>query len=123
MTKPIYYLPGERPGKCFRCKNRIGTHTENKDGIIGREEFVCYECCRCQSSTLDDALREIAVDMALGGVLPAEATAGLQPGDEIIVRLPQMTEDAIGCRVCGTIMVRTGTCYTCPECGENSGCN
>ncbi len=30
--------------------------------------------------------------------------------------------DAPGCNVCGTIMVRSGSCYTCPECGATSGC-
>ena len=28
--------------------------------------------------------------------------------------------DAPACR-CGGIMVRTGSCYTCPSCGENLG--
>lgn len=26
------------------------------------------------------------------------------------------------CRVCGNLMVRTGTCHTCPCCGETTGC-
>jgi ribonucleoside-diphosphate reductase alpha chain len=30
--------------------------------------------------------------------------------------------DAPPCRVCGTITERRGACYTCPSCGENSGC-
>ncbi len=26
------------------------------------------------------------------------------------------------CPVCGNVMIRTGTCYTCPNCGTTSGC-
>lgn len=34
----------------------------------------------------------------------------------------QNQQDAPGCQVCGTIMFRAGSCYTCPECGATSGC-
>lgn len=27
------------------------------------------------------------------------------------------------CSNCGTIMRQTGHCYTCPECGNNTGCS
>ena len=30
--------------------------------------------------------------------------------------------DGVGCHVCGTIMLRSGTCYVCPNCGGNTGC-
>jgi hypothetical protein len=33
-----------------------------------------------------------------------------------------MSDDGISCPKCGAIMVRTGSCYTCPECGHNGGC-
>lgn len=26
------------------------------------------------------------------------------------------------CQVCGAIMIRTGSCYTCPDCGATGGC-
>ena len=32
------------------------------------------------------------------------------------------SESGTGCPICGTIMQRTGNCYTCPECGWNEGC-
>ncbi|MDA1190325.1 MAG: vitamin B12-dependent ribonucleotide reductase [Candidatus Poribacteria bacterium] len=31
-------------------------------------------------------------------------------------------DDGVGCHVCGTIMLRTGSCYVCPNCGANTGC-
>ena len=30
--------------------------------------------------------------------------------------------DGVACHVCGTIMLRSGTCYVCPNCGGNTGC-
>ncbi len=35
----------------------------------------------------------------------------------------QMQADAPSCARCGNIMVRTGTCYRCLNCGETSGCS
>src|SRR5438477_4906989 len=32
-------------------------------------------------------------------------------------------EDAVECAKCGGRMVRTGSCYTCRECGTNTGCS
>jgi len=31
-------------------------------------------------------------------------------------------EDAVECAKCGGRKVRTGACYTCRDCGDNSGC-
>jgi ribonucleoside-diphosphate reductase alpha chain len=31
--------------------------------------------------------------------------------------------DAPGCPDCGSIMIRSGTCYKCPNCGVTSGCS
>ena len=33
------------------------------------------------------------------------------------------SQDAPVCSHCGTIMQRAGACYSCPECGETSGCS
>jgi ribonucleoside-diphosphate reductase alpha chain len=32
------------------------------------------------------------------------------------------TSDAPPCKECGSLMVRSGTCYVCPSCGSTSGC-
>jgi len=34
----------------------------------------------------------------------------------------QNQEDAPPCNVCGSIMVRSGSCYKCANCGSTSGC-
>jgi ribonucleoside-diphosphate reductase alpha chain len=31
--------------------------------------------------------------------------------------------DAPGCMECGSIMLRNGACYKCPNCGSTSGCS
>jgi hypothetical protein len=32
-------------------------------------------------------------------------------------------EDAVECPRCGGRMIRTGSCYTCRDCGTNTGCS
>jgi ribonucleoside-diphosphate reductase alpha chain len=32
-------------------------------------------------------------------------------------------EDAVECSRCGGRMIRTGSCYTCRDCGTNTGCS
>src|SRR5687767_1328309 len=32
-------------------------------------------------------------------------------------------EDAVECHRCGGRMIRTGSCYTCRDCGTNTGCS
>jgi ribonucleoside-diphosphate reductase alpha chain len=31
--------------------------------------------------------------------------------------------DAPSCSECGSIMIRSGACYKCPNCGGTSGCS
>jgi ribonucleoside-diphosphate reductase alpha chain len=31
-------------------------------------------------------------------------------------------EDAPPCSTCGSIMIRSGSCYKCAKCGTTSGC-
>jgi ribonucleoside-diphosphate reductase alpha chain len=35
----------------------------------------------------------------------------------------EMQADAPGCDVCGSITVRSGTCYKCLNCGNSMGCS
>ncbi len=34
----------------------------------------------------------------------------------------QNQEDAPPCSTCGSLMIRSGSCYKCPNCGTTSGC-
>lgn len=44
-----------------------------------------------------------------------------QPSAPQVARVLSLTDGTV-CAACGTIMQRTGTCYTCPECGASAGC-
>jgi ribonucleoside-diphosphate reductase alpha chain len=50
-----------------------------------------------------------------------------QPGrvDQLnkLSSVPRLFEDAPPCSVCGSIMVRNGSCYKCLNCGSTSGCS
>ncbi len=52
-----------------------------------------------------------------------EAAAG---ATAVAVQMPDMEDaehtDGVACHVCGAIMLRSGTCYVCPNCGGNTGC-
>jgi ribonucleoside-diphosphate reductase alpha chain len=76
------------------------------------------------------------------GILTAEVKARLaaaysDAGEEAVSTIAAVTdapppgqtalfnqwEDAIECSRCGGRMVRTGSCYTCRDCGTNTGCS
>src|SRR6187397_1698622 len=50
----------------------------------------------------------------------AEAAEVAPPGQTALFNA---WEDAVECAKCGGRMVRTGSCYTCRDCGTNTGCS
>ena len=52
------------------------------------------------------------------GATPSGASVG-KPGSYSTI---QNQEDAPPCSVCGAIMIRSGACYKCSNCGNTSGC-
>ncbi|MBL4701995.1 MAG: vitamin B12-dependent ribonucleotide reductase, partial [Phycisphaeraceae bacterium] len=61
---------------------------------------------------------------------PAMATAGKTSNEDgtqtrggLSAAMTQMQADAPACDVCGTITVRSGTCYKCLNCGASMGCS
>jgi ribonucleoside-diphosphate reductase alpha chain len=55
-----------------------------------------------------------------GGGGEAEAAPAPPPGQTALFNA---FEDAVECAKCGGRMVRTGSCYTCRDCGQNTGCS
>ncbi len=51
------------------------------------------------------------------------AAAVVEPAPQGQTALFNQWEDAIECARCGGRMVRTGSCYTCRDCGTNTGCS
>jgi ribonucleoside-diphosphate reductase alpha chain len=55
-----------------------------------------------------------------GGETTAEPVETPPPGQTALFN---SWEDAVECAKCGGRMVRTGSCYTCRDCGTNTGCS
>jgi hypothetical protein len=62
--------------------------------------------------------------------LAAGYTAEAKPAIDVVDPVPpgqtalfNAFEDAQECARCGGTMVRTGSCYTCRDCGTNTGCS
>jgi len=51
---------------------------------------------------------------------PAEPGDAIPPGQTALFNA---FEDAVECAKCGGRMIRTGSCYTCRDCGTNTGCS
>jgi ribonucleoside-diphosphate reductase alpha chain len=64
----------------------------------------------------DSGLEASAPQVAVAG----GAVAGVQEGNAYAI-INQA--DAPSCMDCGTIMIRNGACYKCPNCGSTSGCS
>ncbi len=46
-----------------------------------------------------------------------------RPGNDDCLPVPRDTGDAPTCIACGGLMKPSGTCYTCVNCGQTSGCS
>ena len=76
---------------------------------------------------LDDAAPAATASAASGAVSGAgQAAAGVAPKASTVSTSPfatiQNQEDAPPCSTCGSIMIRSGACYKCVNCGNTSGC-
>jgi ribonucleoside-diphosphate reductase alpha chain len=63
----------------------------------------------------------LAERYANGGEAAAAAPLDAAPPGQ--TALFNSWEDAVECAKCGGRMVRTGSCYTCRDCGTNTGCS
>ena len=55
-----------------------------------------------------------------GAELEPVAATPVSPGQTALFNA---FEDAVECAKCGGRMIRTGSCYTCRDCGQNTGCS
>jgi ribonucleoside-diphosphate reductase alpha chain len=72
-----------------------------------------------------DVKARLAERYANGDALPASepGAIALDPPPPGQTALFNSWEDAVECAKCGGRMVRTGSCYTCRDCGTNTGCS
>jgi ribonucleoside-diphosphate reductase alpha chain len=67
--------------------------------------------------------QRLAAAYADAGEGAVAAVAALEPAPAGQTALFNQWEDAQECARCGGRMVRTGSCYTCRDCGTNTGCS
>ena len=66
---------------------------------------------------------QLALDVAATAKASASAfAASPAPSAKSVFSTVQNQEDAPPCSTCGSIMVRSGACYKCSNCGTTSGC-
>ena len=70
-------------------------------GVNGREENASVE----------------QLTLTPTAAVPSPSTTSANPHSTI-----QNQEDAPPCSTCGSIMIRSGACYKCVNCGNTSGC-
>jgi ribonucleoside-diphosphate reductase alpha chain len=64
-------------------------------------------------------IEEVNADQ--GDLLADESSAPSRPSKTLFSTI-QNQEDAPPCSTCGSIMIRSGACYKCVNCGNTSGC-
>jgi ribonucleoside-diphosphate reductase alpha chain len=66
--------------------------------------------------------RELEEVAAQGPALVIGEPSTPAPGAKTPLSTIQNQEDAPPCSTCGAIMIRSGACYKCSNCGNTSGC-
>jgi ribonucleoside-diphosphate reductase alpha chain len=65
---------------------------------------------------------ELAAPPANGGSVVKPASAAFTDSPPVVPAKLQGLDLGPACTQCGGMMQRTGSCYTCPSCGNNTGC-
>ncbi len=87
----------------------LSPEAQHRAGVNNREEITTPQ--------------QLVLDVREEVKLPTAAAAGLEsPAKATRFAAIQGQEDAPPCSTCGSIMVRSGSCYKCPNCGTTSGC-
>ena len=81
-----------------------------------------------QSSLTDDALKMLHAPHFQAPEVGAPAPSGPNlrlaiVSDPLSQQGTELQADAPACDVCGSITVRSGTCYKCLNCGNSMGCS
>jgi ribonucleoside-diphosphate reductase alpha chain len=74
-----------------------------------------------EAGILSPEVKQMLADRyANGGDTAPAPTEAVTPGQTALFN---SWEDAVECARCGGRMIRTGSCYTCRDCGTNTGCS
>ena len=92
--------------------------------MTGQQQFL-FENLRPKQQSSPEGIGDLNGSIGSGGSLTPE-TRDLRPGSvhaaDALASLIDMG-DAPSCHLCGSIMVRNGSCYKCMSCGSTSGCS
>ena len=86
----------------------LSADAQFRAGVNVREDYV---------STPEQLALDVKAAAAPDTAMPASRVAAPAPFAAM-----QNQEDAPPCSTCGSIMVRSGSCYKCANCGTTSGC-
>ena len=92
--------------------------------MTGQQQFL-FDNLRPKQQSSPEGIGDLNGSIGSGGSLTPE-TRDLRPGSvhaaDALASLIDMG-DAPSCHLCGSIMVRNGSCYKCMSCGSTSGCS
>ncbi|MEO7270572.1 MAG: hypothetical protein ABI211_01060, partial [Vicinamibacterales bacterium] len=71
------------------------------------------------ASTPEQLALDVKATAEAPGAAPSAASQAFRSSGFAAI---QNQEDAPPCSTCGSIMVRSGSCYKCANCGTTSGC-
>jgi ribonucleoside-diphosphate reductase alpha chain len=84
-------------------------------------KFLSAEAKYNAGLNVPEPVAAIADEAVVQAALPLQAVAKPVPSRAPFAAM-QNQEDAPPCSTCGSIMVRSGACYKCANCGTTSGC-
>ncbi len=84
----------------------LSPEAQHRAGVNNREEVTTPQ--------------QLVLDVTATATPTADAASPAAPGSSFAAM--QNQEDAPPCSTCGSIMVRSGACYKCSNCGTTSGC-
>jgi ribonucleoside-diphosphate reductase alpha chain len=84
-------------------------------------KFLSAEAKYNAGLNVPEPVAALAEEAVVQATLPLAAPARPAPGRAAFAAM-QNQEDAPPCSTCGSIMVRSGACYKCANCGTTSGC-
>ncbi len=91
--------------------------------MTGQQQFL-FENLRPKPATAPEGIGDLngSADPSVGRASSPVAGSGSMHAADALASMIDMG-DAPSCHVCGSIMVRNGSCYKCMSCGSTSGCS
>ena len=91
----------------------LSPEAQYRAGVNNRDE--------ASTTTPEQLLLDVAQSAGASAAKQADVIATVHAKKSQFAAI-QNQEDAPPCSTCGSIMVRSGACYKCPNCGTTSGC-